>query len=93
MKTEHFDSYEDFAEAHNEDWVEEHLYWVKPNASHDAEGINEAMPEDEQEELRDAIESKGLDQALEDIFGHITCVQIDGGHTGREEDTIWYYIN
>lgn len=30
---------------------------------------------------------------LEDIFGTITCVQIEGGHTGREEDTIWYYLN
>ena len=84
----HYNNYNDFAEANNEDWLESYLYFSKPNASHDAEGINEAMPADEQ-----AIESKGLEQALEDIFGTITCVQIEGGHTGREEDTIWYYLN
>lgn len=89
----HYNNYNDFAEANNEDWLESYLYFNKPNASHDAEGINEAMPADEQEELREAIYSKGLEQALEDIFGNITCVQIEGGHTGREEDTIWYYIN
>lgn len=89
----HYNNYNDFAEANNEDWLESYLYYTKPNASHDAEGINEAMPADEQEELREAIESKGLEQALEDIFGNISCVQIEGGHTGREEDTIWYYIN
>ena len=89
----HFNNYNDFTEENNEDWLEGYIYYTKPNASHDAEGINEAMPADEQEEFREAIESKGLEQALEDIFGDITCVQIEGGHTGREEDTIWYYIN
>lgn len=93
ITVEHFDSYEDFSEAHNEDWLEEHLCWVKPNASHDASGINDAMPEAEAEELRDAIKEKGTEEALTDMYGNVTCVQIDGGHTGREEDTIWYYIN
>lgn len=93
ITVEHFDSYEDFAEAHNEDWLEEHLCWVKPNASHDAEGINDAMPAEEAEELKSAIAEKGMENALSEIYGDVTCVQIDGGHTGREEDTIWYYIN
>lgn len=90
---EHFDSYEDFAEAHNEDWLEEHLCWVKPNASHDASGINDAIPEAEAEELKATIEEKGMEDALTDMYRDVICVQIDGGHTGREEDTIWYYIN
>lgn len=55
ITVEHFDSYEDFAEAHNEDWLEEHLCWVKPNASHDASGVNDAMPANEAEELKSAI--------------------------------------
>lgn len=93
ITVEHFDSYEDFAEAHNEDWLEEHLCWVKSNASHDASGVNDAMPANEAEELKSAIEEKGLEDALTEIYGNVTCVQIDGGHTGREEDTIWYYIN
>lgn len=93
ITVEHFDNYEDFVEAHSEDWLEGHLYWEKPNATHDASGINDAMPEDEAEELKDAIKEKGTDEALTNMYGNVTCVQIDGGHTGREEDTIWYYIN
>ncbi len=93
ITVEHFASYEDFAEAHDEDWLEGHLYWEKPNATHDASGINDAMPVEEAEELKDAIKEKGTEEALTDMYGNVTCVQIDGGHTGREEDTIWYYIN
>lgn len=93
ITVEHFGSYEDFSEAHNEDWLEEHLCWTKPNASHDATGINEAMPEAEAEVLKATIEEKGMEDALTDMYRDVTCVQIDGGHTGREEDTIWYYIN
>lgn len=49
------------------------------------------MPDNEAEWLRDAGES--LEKVLTEKFGRVTCVQIEGGHTGREEDTIWYYIN
>lgn len=91
METQHYSSYEEFAQAHNEDWLEEHLCWVKPNATHDAFGINEAMPDNEAAWLRDAGEN--LEKVLTEKFGRVTCVQIEGGHTGREEDTIWYYIN
>lgn len=93
ITVEHFDSYEDFTDAHNENWLEEHLCWTKPNASHDVSGVNDAMPEAEAEELKAAIEEKGMEDALTDMYRDVTCVQIDGGHTGREEDTIWYYIN
>lgn len=83
----------EYEEAHGSiDDLNELVYTYTP-LSAEKWAICPWLPEDEYDTLYNArISGQDMEQAMLSLFGrNITCYEIVGGHTGREEDTVYCY--
>lgn len=90
---ESYKSMAEYEEAHGPlEYLNELVYTYTPLAT-EKWAICPWLPEDEYNALYSAyLSGQDMEEAMLSLFGrNITCYEIAGGHTGREEDTIYYY--
>lgn len=91
--TEQYASLADYEEAHGSIDDLNELICTNMPAGAEMWTICPWLPQDEQDALINArTNGQDMEEAMLSLFGRdITCYEIVGGHTGREEDTIHYY--
>lgn len=90
---ESYNSLAEYEEVHGSiDDLNELVYTSTPLAT-EKWAICPWLPEYEYNALYSAyLSGQDMEEAMLSLFGRdITCYEIVGGHTGREEDTIYYY--
>lgn len=90
---ESYNSLAEYEEVHGSiDDLNELVYTYTPLAT-EKWAICPWLPEYEYNALYNAyLSGQDMEEAMLSLFGRdITCYEIVGGHTGREEDTIYYY--